>query len=104
MAEIGKTRGKTPPGCKPSLVQRFLISCIKFYRLFISPMIGPRCRFYPSCSQYAIEAITSHGPILGSSLTIKRLIRCQPLCAGGYDPVPHKHNTNPQQTGHVRND
>lgn len=65
-----------------------LIWLIKGYKYFLSPWVGNQCRFEPSCSTYALEAITRYGAIKGSWLTIKRLIRCQPLCKGGEDPVP----------------
>ena len=66
-----------------------LIGCIKFYRKFISPMkITPCCRFIPSCSQYAIEALQKYGPLKGSFLAIKRILRCNHFSKGGYDPVP----------------
>ncbi|GGZ95602.1 membrane protein insertion efficiency factor YidD [Ignatzschineria ureiclastica] len=65
-----------------------LIWLIKGYKLFLSPLVGNQCRFEPTCSTYALEAITRYGAIKGSWLTIKRLVRCQPLCKGGEDPVP----------------
>ncbi len=65
-----------------------LILPIKFYKRYISPLTPPVCRFTPTCSQYAIEAITKHGPIKGLWLTIKRLSRCRPGGGSGYDPVP----------------
>ena len=69
-----------------------LIAPIHFYRYFISPMLPPSCRFVPTCSQYAIEAITVHGPLKGSWLTVRRLARCHPITwlggSQGYDPVP----------------
>ncbi|GGO81171.1 putative membrane protein insertion efficiency factor [Marinobacterium nitratireducens] len=65
-----------------------LIALIRGYQLFISPLLGPRCRFYPSCSQYGIEAIRSHGPFKGGWLTLKRLLKCHPGHPGGFDPVP----------------
>ncbi len=65
-----------------------LMLLVKLYQLVISPMIGPRCRFYPTCSEYAIEALKTHGAIKGGWLTIKRLGRCHPMGTGGYDPVP----------------
>jgi putative membrane protein insertion efficiency factor len=65
-----------------------LVLLIKFYQYLISPLLGPRCRFYPSCSHYSLEAIQNHGPMKGVYLSIKRVLRCQPLSAGGYDPVP----------------
>ncbi|WP_322874099.1 membrane protein insertion efficiency factor YidD [Geovibrio ferrireducens] len=64
-----------------------LIGPIRFYQLFISPMLGPRCRFYPSCSEYAIEAIQKKGIFKGFFLAVWRILRCNPLSAGGYDPV-----------------
>ncbi len=65
-----------------------LILPIKFYKRYISPLTPPVCRFTPTCSQYAIEAITKHGPIKGLWLAIKRLSRCRPGGGSGYDPVP----------------
>lgn len=65
-----------------------LIGLIRFYQLFISPLLGPRCRFYPTCSSYAIEAIQRHGVFCGSWLAIKRISRCHPGNEGGVDPVP----------------
>jgi hypothetical protein len=61
---------------------------IRFYRKFISPLTPPSCRFTPTCSQYAIEAITKHGPFKGTWLAIKRVLRCRPGGGSGYDPVP----------------
>ena len=67
-----------------------LIALIKFYKYFISPLLGPRCRFYPSCSSYAIEALRLHGVIIGLYLTLRRLLKCHPFHEGGIDPVPEK--------------
>ncbi|MDA8425753.1 MAG: membrane protein insertion efficiency factor YidD [Treponema sp.] len=61
---------------------------IKIYRTVISPLKPPTCRFYPTCSAYAYEAIKKYGPIKGGWLSIKRILRCHPLNPGGYDPVP----------------
>jgi putative membrane protein insertion efficiency factor len=61
---------------------------IRGYRYFLSPMLGPVCRFHPSCSQYAEEALAAHGLFSGGWLAARRLCRCGPWCAGGYDPVP----------------
>ena len=70
-----------------SLIRRALTLPIRLYQVCISPLIGSRCRYYPSCSAYAIAAINQHGAVLGSVLAIKRLSRCYPRADGGYDPV-----------------
>lgn len=67
-----------------------LIKLIEFYRKNISPLKIPCCRFTPTCSQYAIQAIKTHGAIKGTLLSIWRVLRCNPFCKGGYDPVPPK--------------
>lgn len=69
----------------------FLILLIKGYRLFISPLFPPTCRFQPTCSTYALEAIALHGTIKGGYLAIKRILKCHPFHPGGYDPVPCNH-------------
>jgi len=61
---------------------------LKTYKRLISPLLPPACRFYPTCSQYAAEAIAKHGAVRGVSLAVKRLARCHPGCPGGIDPVP----------------
>lgn len=65
-----------------------LILPIRFYQLAISPLFPPSCRFVPTCSQYAVEALRRHGPLRGSWLAIRRILRCHPWNPGGYDPVP----------------
>lgn len=72
--------------CKRSL-GNILIHIVKMYQLVLSPLFSPCCRFYPSCSEYAIEAVKRYGPFRGLYLGLKRLFRCHPLCEGGYDPV-----------------
>ena len=65
-----------------------LIGLLRLYRLFISPLYGQVCRYHPSCSAYALQAVTDHGALRGSYLAVRRLLRCHPWAAGGYDPVP----------------
>ena len=70
--------------------KKCLISLVRFYRKAISPLKVPCCRFSPTCSKYAIEAIEVHGAVKGLGLAIWRVLRCNPFCKGGYDPVPPK--------------
>ena len=65
-----------------------LKAALAFYRRYVSPALGSRCRFYPSCSRYAVKAINLHGPWRGLLLALKRVLRCHPLHPGGVDPVP----------------
>ncbi|ACX53227.1 protein of unknown function DUF37 [Ammonifex degensii KC4] len=65
-----------------------LLAAIKFYRTAISPCLPPRCRFYPTCSAYAYEAIARYGAWRGTVLALRRILRCHPFNPGGYDPVP----------------
>ncbi|MCD2434427.1 membrane protein insertion efficiency factor YidD [Acidaminococcus sp. NSJ-142] len=64
------------------------IALIRFYQVCISPLFPPRCRFYPTCSQYALEAVEKYGFLKGSYLAAKRILKCHPFHEGGYDPVP----------------
>jgi putative membrane protein insertion efficiency factor len=83
------------------LVASLLISLIRGYQRALSPLLGPRCRFYPSCSHYAVEAIQHFGPLRGSWLALRRLARCHPLHPGGYDPLPEKcSSTGCSEAGH----
>lgn len=69
-------------------MKRFLLRLLRFYKKKVSPGLRPACRFTPTCSEYAMTAIERYGAFFGSWLAIKRLLRCNPLCKGGYDPVP----------------
>ena len=71
-----------------ALPRRMLLWLIRFYRRSVSPMHRPCCRFIPTCSQYALEAIEKYGAVKGGFLAVRRILRCNPLCKGGYDPVP----------------
>ncbi|MBP9906291.1 MAG: membrane protein insertion efficiency factor YidD [Rhodoferax sp.] len=70
------------------MIARLLIGVVKAYRLLLSPSLGSSCRFEPTCSAYAIGALQRHGALKGSYLTLHRIGRCHPWCAGGLDPVP----------------
>jgi putative membrane protein insertion efficiency factor len=76
------------------MMQQLLMAGIKAYRLILSPWLGSSCRFTPTCSAYALQALESHGASAGSYLTLKRLSRCHPWCNGGHDPVPDKHQAH----------
>ncbi|HOV27955.1 MAG TPA: membrane protein insertion efficiency factor YidD [Pseudobacteroides sp.] len=68
-------------------MKRLLIYLIKFYQKYISPLKRPSCRFYPTCSQYAVESIMKYGAFLGGIKSVKRILKCHPFHPGGYDPV-----------------
>jgi uncharacterized protein len=79
---------------KRMLVKSF-VALLRGYQRFISPMLGTRCRFLPTCSHYAIESLQTHGALKGGWLTLLRLGRCHPLHPGGFDPVPPRHSPPP---------
>jgi uncharacterized protein len=79
---------RIPAQQRPSAAAWPLVVLLTAYRRFVSPLLGPRCRFYPSCSAYALEAVLTHGAARGSWLALRRLSRCHPFHAGGMDPVP----------------
>lgn len=76
-----------------SPIARLLMVLVRGYQLFVSPLLPPSCRFEPSCSRYAMEALREHGALRGSWLSLLRLLKCHPFHPGGYDPVPHDHPT-----------
>ncbi len=65
-----------------------LVALLRGYQRFLSPLLPPRCRFYPTCSEYAVQAVTRHGVIRGGAFAVWRIGRCHPFHSGGYDPVP----------------
>ena len=75
-------------GLTPTWPARALMALVRGYRLMLSPWLGNGCRFEPTCSRYSLAALEKHGALAGSYLTVHRILRCQPLCAGGHDPVP----------------
>lgn len=82
--DSGRQQAEAPP----SAGARVLMVLITGYRRFISPLLGPHCRFAPSCSEYALEAVREHGAWRGTWLALRRLARCHPFNPGGFDPVP----------------
>jgi putative membrane protein insertion efficiency factor len=83
--ELTSSASRTRPAFRVASV---LIAPIRFYQLYISPTRPPTCRYYPTCSAYAVEALQLHGAVRGSYLAIRRLLRCHPFHKGGADPVP----------------
>jgi len=82
------------------MLQRTLLALIAGYRRWISPLLPPACRFHPTCSDYAAEAIRTHGVLRGSGLAVRRVCRCHPLSAGGFDPVPPRRATERRDAPH----
>ncbi|MBK1851551.1 membrane protein insertion efficiency factor YidD [Marinobacter sp. 1-4A] len=79
-------------------MRKLLLFPIRFYQYAISPLMASHCRHYPTCSQYAVEAISHHGTLKGLYLSVKRLLRCHPWAEGGYDPVPDTGHSVPDDT------
>jgi uncharacterized protein len=85
---------------RPSAAARVLMTVITGYRRFVSPLLGARCRFAPSCSAYALEAVREHGALRGTWLAVRRIGRCHPFNPGGFDPVPPAlHGRRPRPEG-----
>lgn len=82
----------------PAILARTLI---RAYQVMLSPFLGNQCRFHPSCSNYALEAVDTHGAVKGSWLAIRRLGRCHPFNPGGFDPVPGSSEESPESTKHA---
>lgn len=87
------------PASKPGVFARILIGLVRAYQLVLSPLLGPRCRFQPTCSSYAVEAISVHGALKGGWLAAKRIVKCHPWGGFGYDPVPKGTNKAAHQHG-----
>lgn len=84
---------------KPGPAARPLVALVNVYRRWVSPFLPPSCRFHPSCSAYAVEALTVHGALRGSWLALRRLLKCGPWHPGGLDPVPPRRSDLPPEPG-----
>jgi putative membrane protein insertion efficiency factor len=87
-----------------SRAARFLSALVRFYQIALSPLFGGQCRFMPSCSSYALEAIATHGAGRGAALSVRRLCRCHPFHPGGFDPVPPRPASHPLMCEHITPD
>lgn len=95
------TDDSSPPP-RPGPVARVLLALVRGYRAWISPVLPPSCRFEPSCSAYGLEALSVHGALRGTWLTVRRLLRCGPWHPGGWDPVPpRKRSDEPASSAHT---
>jgi uncharacterized protein len=81
---------KAGPTVRPGLAARGLVATVRGYQLLLSPWLGSQCRFWPTCSGYALDALQTHGAAAGSYLAARRILRCHPWCAGGNDPIPQQ--------------
>ncbi|HEX5407677.1 MAG TPA: membrane protein insertion efficiency factor YidD [Pseudonocardiaceae bacterium] len=89
------------PEQRPGPIARGLVVAVNFYRRWISPLLPPSCRFAPSCSAYAVEALLVHGALRGTWLAVRRLLRCGPWHPGGWDPVPPRRLDRQRDSGHT---
>ena len=78
-------------------MKRLILAALRAYKIVLSPLLPPACRFTPTCSVYAYQAVERYGPLRGGFMALKRILRCNPLFAGGYDPVPEP-DSKPEQT------
>lgn len=100
---LASAEAQLEPAKLPSrLLSMLIVGLIRFYQYVISPLLGPRCRFWPSCSYYAIDAVRLHGPLRGTWLASKRILKCHPWHPGGIDPVPSRCNCDENSDGPSR--
>lgn len=85
-------------------MKRLLLAIIRAYQYLLSPWVGNQCRFYPTCSHYAAEAIQRHGAVKGSWLAMRRIAKCHPWHPGGFDAVPGSSNPRPEHDQHVQHE
>lgn len=98
-AEAG-TPGTDPPARRRSPLAWVLLSVVAFYRRYVSRLLPPSCRYYPTCSTYAVQAIEIHGAVRGSAMAGKRILSCHPWSPGGFDPVPGSQAQSQPGAGH----
>lgn len=98
MRDTSAVRDADAVGARPGLLARALLAPVRAYRRWISPLLPPACRFHPSCSAYAVEALITHGAARGTWLASRRLLRCGPWHPGGFDPVPPRKPENASGT------
>lgn len=91
-ADEARTSKQRRPAAEMKIIESCIRGAIGGYQRFVSPLLGPHCRYYPSCSQYMSDAVSARGPLVGFALGLFRLARCNPLFPGGFDPVaPERH-------------
>jgi putative membrane protein insertion efficiency factor len=94
---LSATQSRSQAGDGELSMRYLLIGLLRLYRLLISPLYGQVCRYHPSCSAYALQAVTEYGALRGTWMAGRRLLRCHPWAAGGYDPVPPRARPTPTQ-------